>query len=167
MAEEVEPLLCGSPSTCRRVFAAFIYHNTQIGCGHPQLNIGAITSKANKCSKVFNAQSPYPRSLRRLTSVLRCSTVSALTSIFAFGRSRGSNCKHRDASRTSSVPSSFENWSSKYESMNCDMFLLRIKSKACITTIEHFTLNKATNSIRPLTVFQRQPRSQFYIDHTK
>lgn len=55
--------------------------------------------------------------LRQLTSESFCKGIRAVTSDFGLGRSRGSDCKHRDARRTNSVPSSSENCPSKHESV--------------------------------------------------
>jgi hypothetical protein len=57
--------------------------------------------------------------------------VRAVTRDFALGLSRASNCKQREAKRTSSVPSSFEKWPSKQESISIRKFFPRIRSSAC------------------------------------
>jgi hypothetical protein len=53
-----------------------------------------------------------------------------VTSDFGLGRSRGSDCKHREARRTNSVPSSSENCPSKHESVRLWRFLSLIRSRA-------------------------------------
>ena len=57
--------------------------------------------------------------------------VRAVTSNLTFGLSRGSYCKQREANLTNSVPSSFEKWLSKHESISNRKFLPRIRSSAC------------------------------------
>lgn len=66
----------------------------------------------------------------RHTSTSFCNGVNAATKDFGFGRSRGSYCKHREAKRTNSVPSSSENCPSKQESINVCRFRSLIKSRA-------------------------------------
>lgn len=57
--------------------------------------------------------------------------IRAVTRDFAFGLSRASYCKQREAKRTNSVPSSFVKWPSKQESINIGKFLPRMRSSAC------------------------------------
>jgi len=65
------------------------------------------------------------------TSVSFWRGAKAATNDFGLGRSLGSYCKHRDAKRTNSVPSSSENCPSKQESVSIWRFLPRITSSAC------------------------------------
>jgi hypothetical protein len=53
-----------------------------------------------------------------------------VTRDFAFGLSRASYCKQREANRTNSVPSSLEKWPSRAESISIRKFLPRIRSSA-------------------------------------
>lgn len=64
------------------------------------------------------------------TSVSFWRAVRAVSSDFAFGLSRGSYCKQRDANRTNSVPSSLEKCPSKQESISIKKFFPRIRSSA-------------------------------------
>ena len=78
----------------------------------------------------------YSKSLSCMeyTSVSFWSDKRDATRDFAFGLSRASYCKQREAKRTNSVPSSFEKWPSQAESINIKKFLPRIKSSACKRT---------------------------------
>ena len=65
------------------------------------------------------------------TSVSFWRDMKEVTRDFAFGLSRASYCKQREAKRTSSVPSSFEKLPSRAESISIRKFLPRIRSSAC------------------------------------
>lgn len=57
--------------------------------------------------------------------------VSAESSDLMLGLSRGSYCKQREAKRSSSVPSEFEKWPSRQESMSTWEFFALMRSSAC------------------------------------
>lgn len=89
----------------------------------------------NKRSLWETLKTMYVQALKRGGWLYATSTsfwrgINAVTNDFVLGRSRGSYCKHREASRTSSVPSSFENCPSKQESVSIWRFLSRMRSRA-------------------------------------
>jgi len=93
----------------------------------------ALTIQKNLSSKYFKQDILTKlRNYNVPTSVSFWRGAKAATNDLGLGLSLGSYCKHRDAKRTSSVPSLSENCPSKQESVNICRFLSRIKSRACI-----------------------------------
>jgi hypothetical protein len=67
---------------------------------------------------------------QNITEASFCRLARADTTAFRFGRSRASYAKHLDANRTISVPSELDTWPSKQESINTEIFLPLIRSRA-------------------------------------
>lgn len=93
---------------------------TQKNPGHSRSTYKIVTGKSKESNERVKMQ----------TSVSFWRGTKEATSDLGFGLSRGSYCRHLEAKRTSSVPSSFENWPSKQESINVWIFLSRIRSRA-------------------------------------
>lgn len=100
----------------------------------------------------------------KLTSVSFWRGVKEATNDFGFGRSRGSDCKHREANRTNSVASS-ESCPSKQESVSIWRFLSRIRSRAWYKIISHQV--KKFTSVFTLNLRRRNHDAEFLTIESK